>query len=41
MINEYGAIGGIKVDRWNQSTQRKPLPLPLFAPRILPDTTYD
>jgi hypothetical protein len=32
MINEYGAVGGIKVDRWNQSMQRKVLPLPLSAP---------
>jgi hypothetical protein len=32
MINEYGTVDGINVGRWNQSTQRNPLPLQLSPP---------
>jgi hypothetical protein len=29
-INEYGAIGGIKITRGSQSDLRKPAPVPLY-----------
>jgi hypothetical protein len=41
MIDEgdCGAIGGMKIGRGNQSTQRKPAPAPLCPPQILHDQT--
>jgi hypothetical protein len=41
VINKYGAVGGMRVDRWKQSIQRKPVPVPLSPPQILHDTTWD
>jgi hypothetical protein len=32
--DDCGAIGGIRIDRGNQSTQRKPAPVPLCPPQI-------
>jgi hypothetical protein len=36
MIDEgdCGAIGGMKIDRGNRSTRRKPAPVPLCPPQI-------
>jgi hypothetical protein len=31
---DCGAIGGIKIDRGNRSTRRKPAPVPLCPPQI-------
>jgi hypothetical protein len=32
--DEYGAVGGMRIGRGNRSTQRKPVPMPLFPPQI-------
>jgi hypothetical protein len=29
-----GEFGGMKIDRWNRSTWRKPTPAPLCPPQI-------
>jgi hypothetical protein len=34
MINEYGAVGGMRIGRGNRSNWRKPTPLPLRPPQI-------
>jgi hypothetical protein len=34
MITEYAVFGGIRIDRGNQSTQRKCAPVPLCPPTI-------
>jgi hypothetical protein len=41
MIDEgdCGAIGGMKIDRGNRSTRRKPAPAPLCPPQIPHDQT--
>ncbi|PNF36985.1 hypothetical protein B7P43_G08049 [Cryptotermes secundus] len=43
MIGEgdCGAIGGMKIGRENQSTQRKPAPAPLCRPQIPLDQIQD
>jgi hypothetical protein len=43
MIGEgdCGAVGGMKIDRGNRSTQRKPAPAPLCPPQIPLDQTRD
>jgi hypothetical protein len=33
-INEYGAIGGMRTDRGNRSTWKKPSPVTLCPPQI-------
>jgi hypothetical protein len=33
--NEYGAVGGMKINRGNRSTQRKPILAPFHPPQIL------
>jgi hypothetical protein len=33
-INEYEAVGGIKIGRGNRNTRRKPDPLALYVPQI-------
>jgi hypothetical protein len=33
IINEYGAVSGIRIGKGNRSTQRKPAPLPLCPPQ--------
>jgi hypothetical protein len=32
--DDYGAVGGMRIGRGNQSTRRKPAPVPLCAPQI-------
>jgi hypothetical protein len=34
MIDDYGAVGGMKICRGNHSTWRKPAPVPLCLPQI-------
>jgi hypothetical protein len=34
MINKYGTVGGMIIDRRNRSTRRKPAPVPLCPPQI-------
>jgi hypothetical protein len=43
MINDddYGAVGGMRIDRGNRSTRRKPSPVPLCPPQIPHDLTWD
>jgi hypothetical protein len=36
---DCGAVGGIKIDRGNRSTRRKPAPAPLYPPKIPHDHT--
>jgi hypothetical protein len=36
---DFGAIGGMKIGRGNQSTRRKPAPAPLCRPQISHDQT--
>jgi hypothetical protein len=31
MINEYGVLGGMRINRENQIIQRKPAPMPLLS----------
>jgi hypothetical protein len=40
MINKYGAVGGMRTGRGNQSTRRKPISVPLFLPRIPNDVAW-
>jgi hypothetical protein len=37
--DDCGAIGGMKIDRGNRSTRRKPVPVPLCLPQIPHDLT--
>jgi hypothetical protein len=41
MINEYGAIGGMRIGRGIRSTRIKPAPVPLCPLRIPNDLTWD
>jgi hypothetical protein len=41
MANGYGTVGGMRISRGNQSTQRKPVPEPLCSPKIPHDLTCD
>jgi hypothetical protein len=41
MINEYGAIGRMRIGGENQSTRRKPAPVSLCPPQIPHDMTWD
>jgi hypothetical protein len=34
VINEYGAVGGMKIGRGNWSTQRKSAPVPFCPPQM-------
>jgi hypothetical protein len=38
---DYGAVGGMRIGRWNQSTRRKPAPMPLCPPQIPHDLACD
>jgi hypothetical protein len=38
---ECGAVGGMRIDRENQSIERKPAPMPLFPQQIPRDFTWD
>jgi hypothetical protein len=37
MIDDYGAVGGMRIGRGNRSTRRKPAPVPPCRPQIPPD----
>jgi hypothetical protein len=39
--DEYGAFGGMRIDRGNQSTRRKPAPVPICPPQNPHDLTWD
>jgi hypothetical protein len=39
--DDYGAVGGMRIDRGNRSTRRKPVPVPLCPPQIPYDLTCD
>jgi hypothetical protein len=39
MIDEYGEFAGMRIDKGNRSTLRKPAPLPLCPPQIPHDLT--
>jgi hypothetical protein len=39
--DDYGAVGGMRIDRGNRSTRRKPAPVPLCTPQIPHDLTWD
>jgi hypothetical protein len=41
MINECGAVGGLRIGRGNGSTRREPDPVPLCPPQIPHDLTLD
>jgi hypothetical protein len=41
MMNEYGAVGGIRIGRGNQSTRKTPAPMPLFPSQIPHCLTWD
>jgi hypothetical protein len=41
MIKEYGAVGGIRIGRGNQSTRGKPAPVPFCSPQIPHDLIWD
>jgi hypothetical protein len=41
MIDEYGAFGGMRIDRGNLSPWRKPAPVPLCSPQISHGLTWD
>jgi hypothetical protein len=34
MDDDYGGVGGMRIDRGNRSTRRKPAPVPLCPPQI-------
>jgi hypothetical protein len=39
--DDYGAVGGMRIGRGNQSTRRKPAPVPLCPPQIPHGLTWD
>jgi hypothetical protein len=39
--DEYGSVGGMRIDRENRSTRRKPTPVPLCPPQIPHDLPWD
>jgi hypothetical protein len=41
MIDDYGAVGGMRIGRGNRSARRKPAPVPLCPPQIPHDLTWD
>jgi hypothetical protein len=41
MINECGAVGGMRTSRGNQVLRKKPAPVPLFPPQIPHNLTQD
>jgi hypothetical protein len=40
-IREPGAVDGMRIAKGNQSTQRKPAPVPLYPPQVPHDLTWD
>lgn len=41
VIDQYGAFGGMRIDRENRSTPRKPALVPLFPPHNPQGLTWD
>jgi hypothetical protein len=41
MIDDYGAVGGMKIGRGSRSTRSKPAPVPLCPPQIPHDLTWN
>jgi hypothetical protein len=41
LINECGAVGGMKIGRGNRSTRAKHAPIPIFLPEIRYDLIWD
>jgi hypothetical protein len=39
--DKYGAVGGMRIDKGNRSTRRKPAPVPLCSSQIPHDLTWD
>jgi hypothetical protein len=39
--DNYGAVGGMGIGRWNRSTRKNPSPVPLCPPQISRDLTWD
>lgn len=40
MIDEYGRDGGMRICKGNRSTLRKPVPVPLYPPKIPHDLAW-
>jgi hypothetical protein len=40
-VDDYGAVGGMRIGRGNRSTRRKPAPVPPCPPQIPHDLTWD
>jgi hypothetical protein len=40
-VDDYGAVGGMRIGRGNRRTRRKPAPVPLCPPQIPHDLTWD
>jgi hypothetical protein len=40
IISDRGAFGGIRIGRGNRITRRKPVPLPLYPPKISHDLAW-
>jgi hypothetical protein len=41
MMNKYGAVCGMRIDRENRSARRKPTPVPLSEPQMSHELTWD
>jgi hypothetical protein len=41
MVNEYGAVGGVRIGRGNRSIWRKTAPVPICPPQIRHNLTWD
>jgi hypothetical protein len=41
MVNEYGAVGGMRIDRGNRCTRTKPAPVPFCPQQIQHNITRD
>jgi hypothetical protein len=39
--DECGVVGGMRIDRRNQSPRRKPAPVPLYPPQVPYDLTWN
>jgi hypothetical protein len=39
--DDYGLVGGMRIDRGNQNTRRKPAPVPRCPPQIPHDPNWD
>jgi hypothetical protein len=41
MINEYGAVGGVRIGKGNRSIRGKPGLVPLCPPQVIHELTWD